>query len=305
MLPGKRDSLGKNKKPKYDFSLVLPTINRVDDLKRFFEALVARKGSGNILPSVEVILVDQNKDDRLAGLVKTFGKRIRILHCRMRPQGLSKARNLGIRKAAGKYVAFPDDDCFYHKNTLAAVMKFFEGSVAGKGLFIRGVDPETGEDFLSYPPRALEIRSPRESSVFLGISISQFYPFDLVKRMGGFDENLGLGGVWGSGEETDFAIRFLKSGHPICFRPEILVYHRKINPLKGSMSLEKVRGYSLGFGALCKKHGLGPLWIGKTLKQVLGAVYFMVRFDWGRAQMCWATAKGRWDGYWAYAGGGK
>ena len=50
------------------FSLILCTVNRVAVLRDYFESLVRQQNP----PSFEVILVDQNKDDRLLPIIADF-----------------------------------------------------------------------------------------------------------------------------------------------------------------------------------------------------------------------------------------
>lgn len=64
----------------------LPTVDRTTELDRLFAAFAAQTFH-------EVIVVDQNTDDR--------------------PANLSSARNVGIGGAEGEWIGFPDDDCWY------------------------------------------------------------------------------------------------------------------------------------------------------------------------------------------------
>jgi glycosyltransferase involved in cell wall biosynthesis len=283
------------------FSLVLPTINRKKELNIFLDSIAGQKSEKFTLTEVEVVVVDQNGDQRLDDLLNSYGSHFPLQHLRITPKGLSNARNAGIALAKGRFVAFPDDDCFYAPDTLEKVLGFFKGTDGKAGLFIRGVDPTTKEDFLRYPKSEKIIRSPGDPDVFLGISISQFYPMAAVRAVGDFDERFGIGGIWGSGEETDYSIRVLENGYSIHFRPDITVFHEKMNPLAlKNMPVDKVKAYSMGFGALCRKHGFGALLAFKTLKQMTGVILFALKFDFQRAQMCWITTKGRITGFLEY-----
>ena len=59
-------------------------------------------------PDYEVILVDDGSTDRTPEIAKLFPQ---VRHLRQTNQGLSAARNAGIRAAGGEIVAFTDDDC--------------------------------------------------------------------------------------------------------------------------------------------------------------------------------------------------
>ena len=55
------------------FSLILCTINRDQVVREYFESLVRQQDP----PSFEVILIDQNKDDRLLPIMADFEDRFR------------------------------------------------------------------------------------------------------------------------------------------------------------------------------------------------------------------------------------
>lgn len=61
------------------FFLVLATLQPMAELDSFLESLVAQGRS-----DVELILVDQNPDERLRPLVEGFRERIRIILCGQR-----------------------------------------------------------------------------------------------------------------------------------------------------------------------------------------------------------------------------
>ena len=67
-----------------------------------------------------------------------------------------------------------------------------------------------------------------------------------------FDEELGAGTKWGSGEESDYILQLLKHKKKILYVPSILVYHPYINvPTKEYIN--KTYRYGQGYGALIKK----------------------------------------------------
>src|SRR5574340_342784 len=89
------------------FSLVLATVGRTAELERFLDALERQT-----CPDFELLVIDQNPDDRLRPILNRHRGRFEIKHTRS-ATGLSRARNVGLRLARGEIVAFPDDDCWY------------------------------------------------------------------------------------------------------------------------------------------------------------------------------------------------
>jgi len=70
-----------------------------------------------------------------------------------------------------------------------------------------------------------------------------------------FDENLGVGSVFGSGEETDYVLTLLHKGYKGRYFANDIIFHPA---KKGNYSdLERAYKYALGFGALVKKEVKG------------------------------------------------
>src|SRR5579863_4056039 len=92
-----------------DTSVVIPTYRRPEDLARAIGSVLAQAG---VSASVEIVVVDNDPDGSAQPTVEAIAARsglpIRYVHER-RP-GISHARNTGVAQAAGRYLAFLDDD---------------------------------------------------------------------------------------------------------------------------------------------------------------------------------------------------
>jgi glycosyltransferase involved in cell wall biosynthesis len=111
-------------------SLVVCTLGRTTPLERLFESLLTQEHK-----NFEVIVVDQNRDNRLDPLFED--KRWPFPLRRLRTPGelgASRGRNTGWPIAEGSVIVFPDDDCWYPPWFLA------------RGLSLMAA---TGADFLS------------------------------------------------------------------------------------------------------------------------------------------------------------
>src|SRR5262245_7608092 len=95
------------------FSLVIPTIHRTQELSRLLGSLAPQVPGLGEAGDLEVLVVDQNPDDRLLPVLEPYRTRFKLVHLKAPSLGQSHAKNLGIRSASGRYMAFPDDDCFY------------------------------------------------------------------------------------------------------------------------------------------------------------------------------------------------
>jgi len=93
------------------FSVVIPTFNRKDVLRKCLTALQSQD-----YPDYEVLVVDGGSDGTEQMMAQEF-PRFRYLY---EPRsGPSVARNLGIQVATGEIVAFTDDDCLVPPNWLS------------------------------------------------------------------------------------------------------------------------------------------------------------------------------------------
>ncbi|NIF21308.1 glycosyltransferase [Candidatus Pantoea multigeneris] len=87
-------------------TIVVPVYNPGALLKPFLESLRQQT-----LLSREIILVDDGCTDGSAELLNAFAQQhVDVLVINQRRQGVSCARNAGIKMARGKYIAFPDAD---------------------------------------------------------------------------------------------------------------------------------------------------------------------------------------------------
>jgi glycosyltransferase involved in cell wall biosynthesis len=229
------------------FSLIVCTIDRFDQLERLFASLKRQSHS-----DFEVVLVDQNADDRLVGLVEGFSPFFAIRHIRSE-KGISRARNNGMAVASGSYVCFPDDDCWYEHDTLEVAKRLFQANpglsiVTGRTLDAAGkpsVSP-TGDG-----PLAIT----RRNYLKCGNSNSIFVRRSALKAIGGFDEDLGVGASspFQSGEEADFLLRAIAAHQSLMYFPELVVHHDQVTSEFGPRQIDRARKYGRGFGALMRK----------------------------------------------------
>ncbi len=102
-------------------SVVIPTYNRARDLERALKSVV-----GQTYSSWETIVVDNHSSDETDDLVNSF-REARIKLIKIRNNGVVAAsRNLGIRHAAGEYVAFLDSDDWWMSEKLTESIDYLE-----------------------------------------------------------------------------------------------------------------------------------------------------------------------------------
>src|ERR1035441_3219398 len=91
-------------------TVLLCTFNRCQSLSTALDSVIAQ-----VLPESadwDVLVVDNNSSDQTRAVVEDFRRRYpgRIRYLFEPRQGLSRARNAGIRAARGEIIAFIDDD---------------------------------------------------------------------------------------------------------------------------------------------------------------------------------------------------
>lgn len=87
-------------------SFVIPTHNRSEVLAQCLESCI-----NQTYKNIEIIVINDNSEDSTEEILKEFNSKYKFLKYYNSPgKGASAARNLGIEKALGKYIAFMDDD---------------------------------------------------------------------------------------------------------------------------------------------------------------------------------------------------
>lgn len=274
------------------FSLIVATINRTKEIKRFLQSLASQS-----YKNFELIVVDQNSDDRLVPILEPYKTHFPILHIRSAP-GLSRARNIGLRYVKGDIVAFPDDDCWYPPDLLEKVANFFQKHPDIDGLAGRSID-ENGKPSVGR-------WDEKEGLIDMfnvwrrAISFSIFLKTKVINEVGDFDETLGVGAgtPWGAGEETDYIVRTLKLGFKIYYYPSINIYHPQKTPVYDVRAISRAYSYGMGFGRVLRKHKY-PLWfLGYYLIRPLsGIILSLLTGNFSKAKYYGTVLNGRFLGY--------
>jgi glycosyltransferase involved in cell wall biosynthesis len=274
-------------------SLVVATRWRTLELKRLLGSLLAQT-----YKTFEVIVADQNEDDRLAPLLQDYCERLTIKHVRSANLGHSAGSNAGLRICAGDIVGFPDDDCWYAPDLLRRVVDMFEAHPEWRGI----TGCEASAENAVNKHRFDQVAGPvtRQNIWRRHISFAAFFrTADLTGLF--YDERLGIGAetIWGSGEETDFLLQFIKRGCVVQYDPSVAVYHPDWGRGPYTMAaLTKARRYGMGMGRILQTHRFPAL---VTLKYfarpLLGGAYTLICGKPRKAVYHWAIFLGRTTGW--------
>ena len=270
------------------FSLILCTVNRDQVVRDYFESLARQQDP----PPFEVILIDQNPDDRLLPIVEYFKDMFPIRRYTAKP-GLSRARNIGLSYAEGEIVAFPDDDCTYPDTLLKSVSDFLRQEMVD-GISILVTDKQGRQSGTVMYRTARRIT---ESNVWrCGVSISIFVKREAIGDIR-FDEELGVGSgtVYGSGEETDFLLNLIHAGRHLDYCPHMVVNHPVFI---GPWTLKRGYLYGNGMGRVLQKHHYSIFRMGYSAGlQVIRAGVAFLMLNIPRMLFHFAMAYGRVTGY--------
>ena len=101
-------------------SVIIPTYNYGRFLPDAVKSVLGQKKDGL---AVEIIVVDDGSTDDTADVAQRLGSSIQYIY--QENQGLSAARNAGIRAAHGDYLVFLDADDLLTSGTLASHLDNF------------------------------------------------------------------------------------------------------------------------------------------------------------------------------------
>lgn len=216
-------------------SVVICTYNRGEIFKDTLRSLQEMEVPDPT--DVELLLVDNKSTDATEKTAKDFiaeakfrGRYIYESH-----QGLTYARNAGIDAAKGEIVAFVDDDVFFDRNWLSAMLKGFReqptaAAVGGKSIpiFDGGRPAWLEDEFLSL------YGDTRFGEVARWLKYPE-YPFGLnmafrkavFAEVGQFNRKLGRKKTsLLSNEELEMFGRVARAGLKVYYSPDALLHHR-------------------------------------------------------------------------------
>lgn len=246
---------------KPEVTFIICTYNRAGYLDDTLHSLLRHKYSSG---TFEILIVDNNSNDHTANISQKYiekfdGEKISLRYVKEPKQGLSHARNRGIREAAAPNAVFVDDDIRATGGFIPAWLSFFdehpEIEAAGGRIHVQFDDPRPnwmshfllpllGHHDLGDRPKAY----PRHKYPFGG---NMGFRKKLFNTYGLFDTDLGRKGErLNAGEEKELFQRLRARDKTIWYLPEALLYHR-VNASR--LTIDYIRKQALGLGASMKR----------------------------------------------------
>jgi GT2 family glycosyltransferase len=244
-------------------SVIVCTYNRCERLRSALGSLAQLRAPSD--SAWELIIVDNNCTDETSEAIKTFAanSRICVRYIFEAQQGLSYARNAGIRAARGDTVAFTDDDVTVHPGWLWELQKTFDeygcAGVGGKIVPVwSGQEPSWLQRGGPSAFRSGAIVSfdqgerPHELKIS-PVGANMAYKKVVFEEHGFFRLDLGkLGNDPMIGEEVEFCMRLFRAGLKVVYAPEAIVYH----PVEMSKLKKTFESHYFNWGRyLARVHG--------------------------------------------------
>lgn len=237
-------------------SFIICSYNRAGYLDDTLQSLM---DSGLSSQPAELLIIDNNSTDSTPEVVKSYQQQYAkdgntIRYIKETEQGLSHARNRGIKEAQAPCVVFLDDDIQATEKLISRWVSFFSSNpnalAAGGKIHVQFDDPRPdwmshyllpllGHHDLGDSPR----KYPKNKYPFGGNMGFRKNIFDLL---GGFNTELGRkGSQLKASEEKEFFRRIRAENIDIYYLPEAKLFHR-VN--KKRLTEEYIRRQAVGLG---------------------------------------------------------
>lgn len=194
------------------FSVIIPTYNRREALRRCLEALAAQQ---EVPGGFEVIVVVDGSTDGTAEMLASLALPFALIVLQRENGGASQARNAGAGEAKGVFLAFTEDDVIPAGNWLQRAHHHLAGG-AHACLEGRTVYAGSGASVRRYEP----------SGIPSFIPCNLFIRTDAFRLTGGyetafFDRSRGLY----FREDADLGFRLLDDGFSVYIADDVIVSH--------------------------------------------------------------------------------
>ncbi|MFA7289244.1 MAG: glycosyltransferase family 2 protein [Melioribacteraceae bacterium] len=236
-------------------SIIICTYNRVKYIGECLSSLVHQTLSKELY---EIVIVNNNSTDNTAEICESFienYKENNVTYVTERKQGLSFARNRGIKEAKGSIVIFIDDDGEANSDYLEKIYFYFVTdeelvSAGGKVLpkYEGGAEPKWMSKYLWGLVTKIDYGNKLEPFP-LGrypVGCNMVFLRSVFDEIGMFDTELGRKGRVGlASEEKEIFLKLSSLGKKILYIPEAVVMH---NIDKERTTKEYVIKLSIGVG---------------------------------------------------------
>jgi glycosyltransferase involved in cell wall biosynthesis len=275
-------------------ALVVATLGRTYQLEKLFESLREQE-----FKNFEIILVDQNDDDRLKVICERWASTLKLRRLwTPTERGLSRGRNVGWAETQCSFVLFPDDDCWYPPSFLSLAVKQFRET--GADILTGRAANESGRDINGRFEQVAQWVTPKNVWT-TQIEWVAFFKRSALEAVGGFDADIGVGAStpWQACEGQDIVLRALAKGLSCRYDPSLYGHHAELDIYKPDQGMcRKGRMYGRGLGHVLRVHNY-KAWsaLNWVLRPTVKACLFLLRGKFDRFRYYRNVAIGRLEGW--------
>jgi glycosyltransferase involved in cell wall biosynthesis len=231
-------------------SALVCTRNRPGDIGAAVRSLLAGEEG-----ELELIVIDQSDDGQTEAALASFAGDRRLRYARSSSRGKGAALNEGLRTARGEVVVCTDDDCEAPPNWAVAMARTLGRQPTAAVAFCNVLAPPHDRS-AGYVPTYVRresrlLRSIGATIVGHGLGAGMALRRQVILELGGFDESLGPGSRFPSGDDWDITARALLRGWHVYETAELSIVHH------GFRTLEQGRKHArrdwIAIGAVCAK----------------------------------------------------
>ncbi len=173
------------------FSVILPTYNRSYCISDAIDSIL-----NQTFNSYEIIVIDDGSKDDTKEVLEKYNKKIKYLY--QNNNGVSAARNFGISKSTGKYLAFIDSDDLWTKEHLENHYNFLEKNIeyALSYNYAKVIDFKTGKSSGHFSHKKSNHIIKYPETIFINNNIlttpSIVIRKSIIDEIGVFDEGMDM-----------------------------------------------------------------------------------------------------------------
>jgi hypothetical protein len=224
-------------------SVVIPAYNAARFIVATLDSVLAQT-----FKDFEIIVVNDGSPDSEELERVLEPSRSRIIYLRQENQGVSVARNTGIRESRGKFIAPLDADDLWEPEHLAAQLEAFHADPSIDMIYadarIFGDVPEAGRTVMEFNPSSgevtLERLVARQCTVHHCVCLIRK---EILLRAGLYDP------AFRRAEDIDLWLRIVLHGGRICYQKRVLGQYRRSG---GSLSSTPIPMLESFLGVLAK-----------------------------------------------------
>ena len=186
----------------YTVSVVIPVFNAEETIERTLDSVREQTAFQNIL---EILIIDDGSTDNSKSKIRAYQNKypfLPICYYYQHNQGVSKARNYGLKQAKGEWIALLDADDCWHNNKLERQIQVLKENP--KIVFLGTA--HTRKAFKRFGKRITDLYKARVEDVlwsYFPVTPSVIFRKEAISTVGYFDESMS------HCEDINYYLRFM------------------------------------------------------------------------------------------------